>query len=334
MRILVKSILHKPSFFIVLLLMPLLTAFALNYTKTNGVILHYGYTWEGEPTSDVMKTFREKLDTYHGLCVFDYYTNEEDMRIDISSGRLEGGYRIPGDLSERILAGRNRHSIQVFINHNTTTYKVIDMTLFGLFFEPFSLSVAEDLLLSRVSDSVNLDLYEDSFDYYGGEGSTFHFDFYEGASAEVSSSRLVFIGYLSTLLVLCIFFLVMAGYLNYNSPSLAQVKLRIPYGKSLLFYLQYMSVYLGSAFLMGGICLNIAKKQDAGILILHLALYLVILLVLLALFYLLKVSNRVIILLLPSYTLLNCLFCPAIFDLSAYIPVLSPIKYFLIVSLF
>ena len=334
MRLFAKSILKKPSFLIILLIMPLLTLFGSVYSKSNSVMLHYGFYVDGDVKSDVMKCFLQDLSEYSGLTDFTEYSDVETMKLDIRKGNLEGGYVLPADLDEQMDAGNRKEVISVYINRNTTTNKVINMSLFEVFFKYYSLHLAENGLLEKVSEEVNLEIYEDAVSYYRDEGSTFGFEFLEMTNSTPTDSTTLYKGLVTKLIVLTMFFFVISGYIAYAGKRMQGFRLRLPYAKAFPTYCRFLSVYLIASLTVGGICLWILNAEKPFYVLGHFLLLVLAFALILLLLYVCRVPSSLVTILLPVYTICNCLFNSELFDLSVYLKALSFVKYFLIVSLF
>lgn len=147
-----KRLLKKPSFLIILGILPvLLLGYRVLIAGESGTI-RVGMYFE-EPEGALAKAMQQELVGKELFAEFYVSASEEDLYADVASGRAECGYLLPGDVIERLVEKDWDGCITQIVSDNSRYADYVNETIYcQVFYE-----MAETLLLD----------YMRSHNYYG-----------------------------------------------------------------------------------------------------------------------------------------------------------------------
>lgn len=91
-----------------------------------------------EQDGDIEKTLCEDLEHSHSQFTFEIYQDKERMYRDVQSGRLECGFLLQSDFTERVRQDNWKKSVTYIANPFTTKGEVAKETFFAAFFKEYS----------------------------------------------------------------------------------------------------------------------------------------------------------------------------------------------------
>lgn len=155
--LLTKRILKRPSFWAILLLVPLLTAGMALAAREDSHILRIGLY--AEPSDDPLaERIIEDLENLDGVIRYEACESEEELRSKVAYSQIDAGYLLPADLTrlmEDYTAGRKGalpyggHLVTVVANEDTVWLQLAREQFFGVLYPYFSEAIAEQFALEQ-----------------------------------------------------------------------------------------------------------------------------------------------------------------------------------------
>lgn len=152
-----KRLLKKPSFWIVLLLAPLLTAGMTLIAGEDSHVLRIAVYAE-ESDDKLGEQIIDDLEQLDGVVRYEACSSEEELRDLVAYGKMDAGYLIPADLSsllEDYAAGRNNrmpydgHLISFIAGEDTTQLQLAREQLYAALYPYLSEDIAEQFTLEQ-----------------------------------------------------------------------------------------------------------------------------------------------------------------------------------------
>lgn len=321
-----KQNLKKPSFYLVLLLMPVFTfLLTLSSNQSSDDVL-VGFSVTGK--SDDKDLIIDTLEDAEGLFTFKYYKDTEEMAIDVVRGKLECAYEIPSDLYDTMAGGKKRRLVTAYTSPSSTMRSVIDEVLYSHLFKEISKRAVIDYITTKSpiapykDDAYTEQDLVDMFENFAVADSTFAVTYEkEPDEIEMKASDVLFTplrGILAHMVLLAGLGGGLAFYKDPNNYAYRQFKVRLA---SVCIPVLTSAIMAVPCLMISGTGEDILKESLA---ILALS-FLVILFTLLLTFVVKK--QLLYTAFLPLYLLFSLLLTPVFMDLTIWMPVLKYVSY-------
>lgn len=330
-----KQNIKHPVIWIIVFVMPILSLLLSTsdeITDTHGIrVLYYIDDNTAEEADDIIFPLEDSFKGYTGLYYFDKADSIEAINDMVLKGEAECGYIIPANIATLIFEKDGRDSIQVITSPSSTMAPVINETIYS-FIYPDVAALALDKYLYKKSaiqsmygtyfdKSDILELYE----YNKTNGSTFTFNYigkpddYTVTVSKVMKSPLR--GLLSLLVVISGFVGALGFYKESQNPIYSSMRLR----------LIYIFIPCFITGITNFICMSIINKNDADASVIRelisICIFIVITTIYIFILSLMVKSELLFTSLIPVFILTALVFTPVIINISAYIPVVTPVRY-------
>ncbi len=153
-----KRLLKKPSFVLILLLLPaVLLLYRAVITEDDGK-LHISLYFDGN--EELKRLYTDKLEEgLPNLFRFTVCASEEDLYSDVAAGRSECGYVISGDTAEKFLTEDRRGLVTAVVSEQTTYVSFINEIVFCRLMKVFG----NDIVVQYLTEKSGLTMTRDDY---------------------------------------------------------------------------------------------------------------------------------------------------------------------------
>lgn len=175
--ILTKHVIKSPAVFLLLLLIPTVTAAARFLPKDDGA-LKAGLYFEND--DNISLKLKEDLLKADGSFAFIIYEDEETLKGDVLNGTLECGYLFKYNMSDRVEDGKYKRLIDLVISEQTLFSSGINEIVFASLLKHCGANFLDSYVSSDYFDRKDFGaarkMMIEKYSYYCESGETFRLD--------------------------------------------------------------------------------------------------------------------------------------------------------------
>lgn len=180
-RLLCKRVIKKPTFLIILILIPIVT-FMLKFSlERTSIDIHVGIIALSD--DETSQTFLTKVLEYNSRFVhFHKYTSKDELEQAVKSQTIQCGYVLHEDFSSKLSDGNYSKLMTVYQPTNSIIVSITDELMTSFLSDKLALGIVTDICFSdKMLGYVNEDKLEESinehFYYYASNTDSFSFHF-------------------------------------------------------------------------------------------------------------------------------------------------------------
>lgn len=177
-----KRLLKKPSFLILLLLLPLCTFALTKLTKKTDSTIQAGVYLNLTKADHLAKSTYEILLEDKDIVKFYGYQDKNRLLHDIKTKKIDCGYVLPDNLLEALDKNGSNDRIQVFYPPDSMSVKMLNEKVYGAIIQEYSFDILqkfvskEDIFSYMDSQHIQKEL-KSKYDHYRSNDSTFTFEY-------------------------------------------------------------------------------------------------------------------------------------------------------------
>lgn len=186
-----KRLLKKPSFLVLLLLLPLCTFALTKLTQKSDSTIQAGIYLNLQEADPLAKSTYEILLQDKDIVKFYGYQDKNSLLHDIKTKKIDCGYFLPSNLLEALDKNGSDETIQVFYPPDSLSVKILNEKVYGAIIQDYSFHILqkfvtkEDIFSYMDSQQIHEKL-RGSYDHYRSNDSTFTFEY--GYSENINSN--------------------------------------------------------------------------------------------------------------------------------------------------
>lgn len=334
-----KRLLKKPSFLILLLLLPLCTIALTKLSKEADSAIQVGIYLDLQEADDLAKSAYHILLEDKSLVHFHAYDSTEEMIHDIKTKKLDCGYFFPSQLEKALQNNGSEETIIVYSPRDSLSSKMVNEKVYSAIIQDYSFVILEDFvsrekIFSHMDDSILHKKLLSGYELYRSNGSTFTFDYGIADTPQSdtqtldTSSPLDYLtlpirGMLAVLILIAGFCGGLLWYTDNKNGIYQQVS------GSLSYFLTFITIWIPTLFtgIISLICIYLCGLNCGfGWEIFGMLFYCLLVTGFCSLLRILIPTEIMYACALPLFALISLIVCPVFSDFSIYIPVFKLLR--------
>lgn len=189
-----KRLLKKPSFLILLLLLPLCTFALTKLSQKSDSTIQVGIYLNLQNADSLAQSTYEILLADESIVQFHGYQKKEELLHDIKTKQIDCGYFLPDKLLEALAKNGSGDTIQVFYPPDSLSAKMLNEKVYGAIIQEYSFDILkefvskEEIFSYMDSEQMNKEL-RNGYDLYRSNNSTFTFEYGYSENGKTDSNH-------------------------------------------------------------------------------------------------------------------------------------------------